>query len=484
MALLSLYLIPIFYFLFLVFRNLFQFLFATDNYIGDGGCEVLADILASLKYPSLISIDLRGNPLVESGVRKLAGAIQQGGILRRAELFAYSGDKLEIGADVVLSADYEAHDGKDGPLKPGDVGKLIKVDSSGLPYLVSFNGTEHRYRAGAIEPIVPKDPALLSALAALRGSLFANTLRALSSDSLGSTADLSRLDLVEASLSQLLPALQAATSVTCLDLRHNPSLGDGGLGALLSALAAFEGGPRLASVLLDGCKPSPWRLAQLKGVVENRGPIKAALDALKRGASGPSDTSLVGLGLSDAHAGPLSDALASNTALTFLDLKGNALGEAGLLRLAEAARLHGSLLRLEVDSALAGEKLEVGDEVSLSVDYASHGDAKGGPLKPGDVGKVVKADADEKRYKVSFNGKEWWYGAPALASILPKDPAHAKARSALFDSLYANCIAALSSDRIGPLANLSRLELTEASVPRLGPALLSARGAGPLADRG
>ena len=82
---------------------------------------------------------------------------------------------------------------------------------------------------------------------------------------------------------------------------------------------------------------------------------------------GPSESSLVGLLLSDAHSARLADALARNTVLTSLDLRGNALGEAVVRALAGAVERQGLLRRLELSFDL-GAKLAVGDEVVLSAD--------------------------------------------------------------------------------------------------------------------
>jgi hypothetical protein len=65
--------------------------------------------------------------------------------------------------------------------------------------------------------------------------------------------------------------------------------------------------------------------------------------------------------------------------------------------------------------------LKVGDKVILSADYASHGDAASGPLKPGDVGKVIEVKKGAGMpYKVESEkpsgGKSagYWYKAEAL----------------------------------------------------------------------
>ena len=62
---------------------------------------------------------------------------------------------------------------------------------------------------------------------------------------------------------------------------------------------------------------------------------------------------------------------------------------------------------------------EIGALVVLTDGYASHGDASGGPLKPGDEGKVVEAKGGGGRVRVraltgSKVGKDWWYDQAAL----------------------------------------------------------------------
>lgn len=64
-----------------------------------------------------------------------------------------------------------------------------------------------------------------------------------------------------------------------------------------------------------------------------------------------------------------------------------------------------------------------GSAVSLTADYAAFSNATGGPLQPGDVGKVVQTHVSGERFKVKAlsgdgMGKEWWYdkGAVAIAA--------------------------------------------------------------------
>ena len=67
----------------------------------------------------------------------------------------------------------------------------------------------------------------------------------------------------------------------------------------------------------------------------------------------------------------------------------------------------------------ADGRIPVGATVILTPDYASHGDARDGPLMPGDTGTLVKDDRDHKPYKVRATsgekvGREWWYDAGAI----------------------------------------------------------------------
>lgn len=57
-------------------------------------------------------------------------------------------------------------------------------------------------------------------------------------------------------------------------------------------------------------------------------------------------------------------------------------------------------------------KLEVGCSVILSYNFASHSDAKTGPLKRNTIGTLVKSSGS--RYQVQCNGSLWWYDKAAL----------------------------------------------------------------------
>ena len=58
----------------------------------------------------------------------------------------------------------------------------------------------------------------------------------------------------------------------------------------------------------------------------------------------------------------------------------------------------------------------VGDLVTLTAGFATHGDAAGGPLILGrEPGKLLRDDGSSKPFKVkAASGTEWWYEAGAI----------------------------------------------------------------------
>mmetsp|Transcript_56860 Transcript_56860/g.163245 ORF Transcript_56860/g.163245 Transcript_56860/m.163245 type:complete len:1237 (+) Transcript_56860:1-3711(+) len=72
-------------------------------------------------------------------------------------------------------------------------------------------------------------------------------------------------------------------------------------------------------------------------------------------------------------------------------------------------------LAADADSAsAAGAGLEVGDRVVLSVDYEGKGYAAKGPLRPGDVGQIVKKDKGAAPLQVKVRENMFWYREGAV----------------------------------------------------------------------
>ena len=59
-----------------------------------------------------------------------------------------------VGTRVVLAPDYRSYnDAGDGPLSPGDVGEIVEVDNSHMPYSVRYNGRKWWYHQAALRKV-------------------------------------------------------------------------------------------------------------------------------------------------------------------------------------------------------------------------------------------------------------------------------------------------------------------------------------------
>ena len=204
----------------------------------------------------------------------------------------------------------------------------------------------------------------------------------------------------------LADALRREATLTALDLGGNKKLGDEGVRALADALAVRTNS-RFTEFSVEGCGASVLIFSGLMGVL-NRLDIDAKIKAVRLSTAGEA-CDLSNLGLTPAQANSLTDALAANRSLTALDCRGCAFSAVGVARLAASVRGGGILRRLELSA------FSVGDAVVLTADYEKYGDAKVGPLKPGDVGTVVRVDNFDQLYQVAYNGRQVsafkWHGS-------------------------------------------------------------------------
>ena len=80
------------------------------------------------------------------------------------------------------------------------------------------------------------------------------------------------------------------------------------------------------------------------------------------------------------------------------------------LREAKAPLQVMTTLPIDVESSIS-----VGCDVRLTENFHDFGDAGGGPLRPGEVGKVIADDGSDEPYLVQTSqGRMWWYRAGAL----------------------------------------------------------------------
>ena len=228
----------------------------------------------------------------------------------------------------------------------------------------------------------------------LRDAHVAAVADALPSNTAATKLTMRKNDIGPEGVRALADALRREATLTALDLGDN-KLGEEGVRALVDALDANPNS-RLKGVKVDGCGASVLMLSELKGTI-NRVAISAKIKAVLTDTVGEA-CSLAGLGLTQAQATSLADALAANRSLTALDCRGCAFSAAGVSRLADCVRSGGVLRRLDLYGA--GGPFFVGDAVVLTSDYEEHGAAKDGPLKPGDVGTVVKVDTPKGIYEI------------------------------------------------------------------------------------
>jgi hypothetical protein len=61
--------------------------------------------------------------------------------------------------------------------------------------------------------------------------------------------------------------------------------------------------------------------------------------------------------------------------------------------------------------------------VQLTKDYKNHEEVPGVPLKPGEVGVVIKVDDSDNTFQVrAANGEEWWYDEEAIEPVVMDNP--------------------------------------------------------------
>lgn len=84
------------------------------------------------------------------------------------------------------------------------------------------------------------------------------------------------------------------------------------------------------------------------------------------------------------------------------------------------------------------QPIQVGDRVMLSSEYASEGHASKGPLKPGDVGLVVKKDFGKVPYQVKFKERLFWYREGALRRYKVEPPPFGSVWRGTFSHPYIN----------------------------------------------
>ena len=142
------------------------------------------------------------------------------------------------------------------------------------------------------------------------------------------------------------------------------------------------------------------------------------------------------LGLESCKA--LADILMNNTSMTHFDTSGNAMEmSTGAAAFAEMLKVNKTLTWLGLPTSAVscvGHTVDPGNYVMLADGYASQSDASGGPLQPGDIGKVVAKDTSMLPIKVEANSNKWWYSAQALLLVKEMDSEDVRALSTALEA--------------------------------------------------
>ena len=110
------------------------------------------------------------------------------------------------------------------------------------------------------------------------------------------------------------------------------------------------------------------------------------------------------------------------------------------------------------NASVTCERLKVGMKVRLTANYQSiPGDARGGPLRPGDVGTLITDDESRNPYKVEFGGQTHWYEEGTIEEAVAGKPG-----TRVIEEKLAACIKTLmlsehSAGRIEPGPYLGKL---------------------------
>eukprot|EP00002_Diphylleia_rotans_P026181 TRINITY_DN5209_c0_g1_i1.p1 TRINITY_DN5209_c0_g1~~TRINITY_DN5209_c0_g1_i1.p1 ORF type:complete len:1235 (-),score=181.18 TRINITY_DN5209_c0_g1_i1:275-3979(-) len=330
--------------------------------------------------------------------------------------------QIEEGSRVVLSPNYETFDDAGGgPLRPGDVGVVIKDDKSSKPYQVRApQGQTWWYVAGAL--VLAEDGKVKS----------------------GPTGPVMYIPSLSTVIREGVAVMLAEGYESCFDAINGP-LRPGKTGVVVRCdgsskpyLVRIETGvswwygsnavvaaiPSTPALETQTIAPTPPAAPQPPANVT---PTPAAVFAPR-----PSSTSTSSQPITQGSSVMLAPNYASCD-----DASGGPLrpGEVGIViqddRSSKPYQVRApngttwwyiASALVPADSTAAAPSLPVsrseiteGSKVILVTNYHDFDDASGGPLRPGDVGVVIQNDGSSKPFQVKApNGSTWWYVAAAL----------------------------------------------------------------------
>ena len=309
-----------------------------------------------------------------------------------------------VGCKVKLAQDYASRsDASGGPLKPGDIGTLIEDDKSSKPFQVEFNGKKWWYDRLALE------------VAAVQNSSSA-------SDVLSKTSVFDKMKALTSSRNSKFSFSDISSK---LDVRF-PS---GPVNFFHDILVDKSSCTSSRLVFIPRSGNSAWAV----GVIPQS--QESVADVIWKSSTG---WHCGGSGSETASAESEFETATSESLVCIvsvdskncelkLEINGRLIGQQNLkpgifpLRLGicghNSTRMH--IVHESSDTVSKDESVEftVGCSVKLADDYESYSDAGKGPLKPGDIGRLLEDDGTSRPFNVEFHGKRWWYDRPALVAV-------------------------------------------------------------------
>jgi hypothetical protein len=338
------------------------------------------------------------------------------------------GNRLTVGESVILSRNYNSQgDAKDGPLKPGDVGKVVKDDRSSKPYQVIAEtgnsiGSTWWYVEGAVTRASTAVPGTDSAAA--------------------------RLTVGE--------MVVLATDFRLAGDASNGPLSIGDIGVVVKDDSSLK--PFQVKVETGSQRGSTWWYAE-SALRKAPAPQESNRAEAKSGRLTVGEAVMVSSGYAscgDAKGGPLVPGdvgilVKDDNSSKPFQVKAQTGSKIG----ATWWYAENAVTRANVTPRIGSSgRLQTGERVSLTSGAPSMGDAGGGPLKPGDVGILLKDDGSSKPYQVRAEtgekvGTTWWYADGALMRAEAPPPPSAPPAPAIPANRNSSGISRLSiGDRV------------------------------------
>jgi spore coat protein U-like protein len=315
--------------------------------------------------------------------------------------------RLVVGEKVTLSPDYTTKgDAKGGPLKPGDIGVVVKDDGSSKPFHVKAEtgakiDSSWWYVEGALVRVTPLATGS-SASAASTGRLVVGE-KVVLSNNYERAEDASSGPLKPHDVGVILKDDRSSKPFQ-VKVESGAKVGSTWW-YVPEALTRAPGSSTTASAPAAAAAAAPAVTGRIR--VGEKVQLSARYQAFGDAVGGPLKPQDVGVVTKDDGSSKPFQVKAET---------GAKAGSTWWYVEGAIERTGNSI----VDTVpVRTGRLTVGEKVILSDNYEAMGDSKGGPLKVGDIGTVIKDDSSSKPFQVKSDtgakaGASWWYVEGAL----------------------------------------------------------------------